>query len=263
MDLGLKDSVALVAASSKGLGKAIAMNMAVEGANVIICARDPETLAQTQQEIKQTNQEVLAVPTDLTDYSQVQDLVQEAISTFGKIDVLVTNCGGPPSGGFLSFSIEDWRKAVDLNLMSTIYLCKEIIPHMRSQNEGGRIIMLTSVAVKQPIEGLILSNVARAGVAGLAKSLANEFGKDNILVNTVLPGYTYTERVEKLSKTLADKQGVEPEEITQRWAKQNTLGRLATPEEIADVVVFLASRKASYLTGTAIQVDGGHAKALL
>ncbi|MFX0113633.1 MAG: SDR family oxidoreductase [Candidatus Hodarchaeota archaeon] len=263
MDLGLKGQVALVAASSKGLGKAIAMGLAKEGVDLVICARKPEKLAQAQQEIKQTGRKVLAVPTDLTDYTQVQDLVNKTITTFGKINILVTNCGGPPSGGFLDFSIEDWRKAIDLNLMSTIYLCKEVIPHMRGKNEGGRIIMLTSVAVKQPIEGLILSNVARAGVTGLAKSLANEFGKDNILVNSVLPGYTYTERVEKLSKALADKQGVEPEDITQGWAKQNAVSRLAAPEEIADVVVFLVSRKASYLTGTAIQVDGGHAKALL
>ncbi|MFW9916788.1 MAG: SDR family oxidoreductase [Candidatus Thorarchaeota archaeon] len=262
MDLGLKGKIALVAASSKGLGKSIALGLAAEGADVIICARDPEMLAQTQQEIKQTGREVLAVPTDLTDYPQVQDLVQKAISTFGRIDILVTNCGGPPSGGFLDFSIAEWQKAIDLNLMSTIYLCKEVLPHMKSQ-QGGKIIMLTSMAVKQPVDGLILSNVSRAGVAGLAKSLANEFGRDHILVNMVCPGYTYTERVEKLIEVLAHKKGVPQSEIVQEWEKQNALGRLAIPSEIANMVVFLASDKAGYLTGTAIQVDGGHAKALL
>ncbi|MFQ5981186.1 MAG: SDR family oxidoreductase [Candidatus Heimdallarchaeota archaeon] len=262
MDLDLNGKVALVAASSKGLGKAIAKGLAKEGADVVICARDAETLTRTQQEIEQTGREVLAVPADLTDYSQVQDLVLKAITAFGKIDILVTNCGGPPSGSFLDFSIEDWRKAIDLNLMSTIYLCREVLPHLRSQGQG-RIIMITSVAVKQPIDGLILSNTVRAGVTGLAKSLANEFGQENILVNSVLPGYTYTDRVEELAKTLADKQGVQSEEIVQGWARQIVTGRLATPDEIANVVLFLASEKASYLTGVALQVDGGHAKGLL
>ncbi|MHA2368605.1 MAG: SDR family oxidoreductase, partial [Candidatus Hodarchaeales archaeon] len=201
-------------------------------------------------------------PTDLREYSQVQELVQKAISAFGRIDILVTNCGGPPSGGFLDFTIADWQKAIDLNLMSTIYLCKEVLPHMKSQ-QGGKIIMLTSVTVKQPIKELILSNVSRAGVAGLAKSLANEFGRDNILVNMVCPGYTYTERVEKLIEVLAEKKSVPQSDVVHEWEKQNALGRLAAPSEIANMVVFLASNKASYLTGTAIQVDGGHAKALL
>jgi 3-oxoacyl-[acyl-carrier protein] reductase len=165
MDLELKDKVALVAASSKGLGKAIAKGLAKEGADVIICARDRETLTQAQQELEQTGRTILAVPTDLREYSQVQELVQKAISAFGRIDILVTNCGGPPSGGFLDFAIADWQKAIDLNLMSTIYLCKEVLPHMKRQ-QGGKIIMLTSVTVKQPIEELILSNVSRAGVAG-------------------------------------------------------------------------------------------------
>lgn len=262
MDLELKDKVALVAASSKGLGKAIAKGLAKEGADVIICARDRERLTQAQQELEQTGRKILAVPTDLREYSQVQELVQKAVSTFGRIDILVTNCGGPPSGGFLDFTIAEWQKAIDLNLMSTIYLCKEALPHMKSQ-QGGKIIMLTSVAVKQPIDGLILSNVSRAGVAGLAKSLANEFGRDNILVNMICPGYTYTERVEKLTEVLAHKKRVLQSDIVHEWEKQNALGRLATPSEIANMVVFLASNKASYLTGTAIQVDGGHAKALL
>ncbi|MFX1532941.1 MAG: SDR family oxidoreductase [Promethearchaeota archaeon] len=263
MDLGLANKIALVAASSKGLGKAVALGLAREGANTIICARNSDTLAATAHEIQQvTGQEVLAVPTDLTDYSQVQNLVSKAIETFGKVDILITNNGGPPSGTFLDFSVEDWKHAIDLNLMSTIYLCKEVIPHMLKQ-KWGRIIMITSVSVKQPLQDLILSNVTRSGVAGLAKSLSNELGKHNILVNQVCPGYTSTERVEQISKALAEKQGTTPEEIIHGWANRNSLGRLATPAEFANVVVFLASSKASHLTGVTIQVDGGLTKSLL
>jgi 3-oxoacyl-[acyl-carrier protein] reductase len=262
MDLVLNDKVALVAASSKGLGRAVAIKLAEEGSNVIICSRNSEKLELVAEEIMNKGRRCLAIPTDLTDYAQVQSLVTKSIQHFGKIDILVTNSGGPPSGEFLDFSIEDWQQAIDLNLMSTIYLCKEVIPYMVQQNDG-RIVMITSISVKQPIKGLILSNVARAGVAGLAKSLSNEFGKNNILVNIVCPGYTQTERVEELAITLASKQGLKPEELKQKWAELNALGRLATPEEFANVVVFLVSEKASHLTGTAIQIDGGLVKSLL
>lgn len=262
MDFELNEKVALVAASSTGLGKAVAIGLAEEGANIIICSRDSDKLKLVYQEIQKMNGRCLAIPTDLTNYSQVKNLVAKSIKHFGKIDILITNCGGPPSGGFLDFSIEDWNLAIDLNLMSTIYLCKEVIPYMVNQNLG-RIIMITSVSVKQPIEGLILSNVARAGVAGLAKSLSNEFGKNNILVNIVCPGYTQTQRVNQLALDLSAEQGLKPEEMIQKWAKLNALGRIATPEEFANVVVFLASERASHLTGTAIQIDGGLVKSLL
>lgn len=262
MDLELNQKVALIAASSKGLGKAVALGLAKEGSDIIICARNKESLTTVAEEIQKIGRKVLAIPTDLTQYSQVQNLVAKSVEYFGKIDILVTNCGGPPSGNFLDFSVEDWKQAIDLNLMSTIYLCKEVIPYMIKHN-AGRIIMITSVAVKQPIQGLILSNVARAGVAGLAKSVSNEFGKNNILVNIVCPGYTQTKRIEQLATALSAEQGIEPDEMIEKWAQQNALGRIATPEEFADVVVFLASEKASHLTGTAIQIDGGLVKALL
>jgi len=261
MDLELEQKVSLNAGSSSGLGKAVAIEMAKEGANVIICARDKKNLSLVAKEIQQMGRKVLAVPTDLTQYSQVKNLVAKGIETFGKIDVLITNCGGPPSGDFLDFSIDEWRYAINLNLMSTIYLCKEVIPHML-ERETGRIIMITSVSVKQPIPGLILSNVARAGVVGLAKSLSNEFGKNNILVNVVCPGYTRTKRVSELAKTVSLKRGVNPEEIIKGWEEQNALGRLATPEEFANVVTFLASGKASHITGVSIQIDGGYVKSI-
>lgn len=262
MDFGLNDKVALVAASSTGLGKAVAIGLAEEGANVIICSKDSDKLKLVSEEIQKRERRCLAIPTDLTIYSQVQALVTRSIEHFGKIDILVTNCGGPSSGEFLDFSIEDWKRAIDLNLMSTIYLCKEVIPYMVNQNNG-RIVMITSVSVKQPIKGLILSNVARAGVAGLAKSLSNEFGKNNILVNIVCPGYTQTQRVEQLATALSAVQGLKREKMIQKWANLNALGRLATPKEFANVVVFLASEGASHLTGTAIQIDGGFVKSLL
>ncbi|UCG03126.1 MAG: SDR family oxidoreductase [Candidatus Heimdallarchaeota archaeon] len=262
MDLRLNGKVALVGASSTGLGKAVALALAEEGTDVIICSRDSDKLRLVSEEIQKKGTKCLAIPTDLTKYSQVQNLVTRSIEYFGKIDILVTNCGGPPSGEFLDFSVDDWKQAINLNLMSTIYLCKEILPYMVKQNDG-RVIMITSVSVKQPIKGLILSNVTRAGVAGLAKSLSNEYGKNNILVNIVCPGYTRTERVEQLAVSLSAKQGLKPVEMIQNWAQLNSLGRLATPEEFANVVVFLASEKASHLTGTAIQIDGGLVKSLL
>ncbi|MHA2243517.1 MAG: SDR family oxidoreductase [Candidatus Hodarchaeales archaeon] len=262
MDLELNQKVALVAASSSGLGKAVAIKLAKEGADIIICSRNSDKLKLVTEEIQKMERRCLAIPTDLTQLSQVQNLVTRSIEYFGKIDILITNCGGPPSGGFLDFSIEDWKQAIDLNLMSTIYLCKKVIPYMIKQ-QAGRIVMITSISVKQPIQGLILSNVARAGVAGLAKSLSNEFGKNNILVNIVCPGYTQTQRVEQLAAVLSAEEGVEPNKMIERWANQNALKRIATPEEFANVVVFLASEKASHLTGTAIQIDGGYVKALL
>lgn len=262
MDLGLKDRVAIVAASSEGLGKAAAFGLAREGAKLALCARTTATLDATAEEIRRrTGVEVLARPLDVTDESAVRGFVQETQQRFGRIDICVTNAGGPPSKPFSATTVQDFRSAVDLNLMSTLYFAREVLPIMQ-ERRWGRLITITSVAVKQPVDGLILSNSVRAAVSGLVKSLANEYGPHNVLVNNVCPGYTATERLVELAETLAKASGVTPAEIEQRWASSTPVRRLGRPEEFADVVVFLASERASFVTGASIAIDGGLVKGL-
>ncbi len=263
MDLGLKDRVAIVTASSKGLGRAVATGLAREGAKVVICARGEEQLTKTAEEIGSlTGSRVLSVRTDVTQHEEVKSLVKKVMEEFDRIDILVCNAGGPPPAEFLELSVEDWREGIELNLMSTIYLIREVVPHMK-RREWGRIINMTSVAVKQPIDGLILSNVTRTAVAGLSKTVSNELARDNVLVNTVCPGYTLTKRVEELAKTRSIKEGVSTEEVFGMWERLIPMGRLGKPEEFANLVVFLASERASYITGVTIQVDGGYVKSIL
>ncbi len=263
MDLELKNKVALVTASSKGLGKAVAFELAREGAKVVICARDKNTLEKTAEEIRNaTGTEVLSVVTDLTKAEDIKNLVKDTITKFARIDILFTNAGGPPPGQFMEFNDEDWKNAFELNLLSVVRLCKEVIPYMQRQG-GGRIIHSTSISVKQPLENLVLSNSLRAGVIGLSKTLANELGPDNILVNAVCPGATATERLENLVKARVEREGISEEDAKRGWTDAIPLGRLGTPEEFANLVVFLASEKASNITGTAIQVDGGFYKGIL
>ena len=262
MDLGLRDRVAIVAASSRGLGKAVAMGLAGEGAKLAICARGREELMKTADEIASaTGASVLPVQTDVTVYVEVKSLVAEALREFGRIDILVCNAGGPPPASFLEVSPEKWRAGIELNLMSTISLIREVVPHMRKRR-WGRIINMTSVAVKQPIDGLILSNVVRTGVVALSKTLSNELAGDNILVNAVCPGYTRTERLEQLAEARAREKNVSRDEVFLAWEEAVPMGRLGTPEEFASLVVFLASERASYITGVTIQVDGGYVKGL-
>jgi 3-oxoacyl-[acyl-carrier protein] reductase len=257
MDLGLKDRVAIVTAASRGLGRAIAEGLAHEGAHVVICARTPELLTRTAEEIHaRTGSAVIAIPADVTRETDVARLVAHTCDRFGRIDVLVCNAGGPPSGAFLNFSPDDWRQAFELNMLSTIMLCRAVVPQMKQQR-WGRIINITSMAAKQPIDGLILSNSVRPGVHGFAKSLARDLAADNITVNCVCPGYTRTERLIELAEQIALREGVRPEDVYRRWENMIPMKRLAEPRELADLVVFLASERASYITGTSIQVDGG------
>ena len=262
MDLGLKDRIALVAASSQGLGKAVAMGLAREGAKLVLCARTASTLEATAAEIRAgTGVEVLARAVDVTDADAVRAFVAETAARFGRIDICVANAGGPPTKSFAETTLADWEAAARLNLMSTVCLAKETLPLMQ-QRRWGRFIAITSITVKQPVDGLVLSNAVRAGVSGLVKSLANEYGPSNVLVNSVCPGYTATARLIDLSGRLAARDGVTTDEIEGRWAAQTSLRRLGQPEEFATLVVFLASERASYITGASIQVDGGFVKGL-
>jgi len=262
MDLGLRGRVAIVTGSSQGIGKAIALGLSQEGARVTICARNEKQLNETAKEIESTTGvQVYAVQTDLTKDDDIRRLVAKTSEVFGRIDVLVNNTGGPPLSTFLETSEDRWKRAADLLLMSVVTTCLEVIPHMQ-ERKWGRIINMTSFAAKQPAERLILSNALRAGILGLTKTLSNELAEDGILVNAVCPGRTLTRRVEELAKAQAKTTGKTCEEIIKGWESQIPLKRLAQPKEIADLVVFLASERASYITGAVFQVDGGVIKGL-
>ncbi len=257
MDLGLANKIGIVVAASKGLGKAVAFRFAREGMRVAICARDESVLRATAQEISSlTHTEVLPIRADVTRSDDIKNLVAETVKRFGGIDVLVTNAGGPPPGNFFAFDDSAWEQAFYLTFMSVVRLCREAIPHMQKRG-AGRIINIASVSVKQPIENLILSNSLRLAVVGLAKSLANELAPWKITVNTVCPGPTQTERMEQLLRASGD-----IEEARRFWTKDIPMGRMGKPEELADLVAFLASENARYITGTVIQVDGGLVKGI-
>jgi 3-oxoacyl-[acyl-carrier protein] reductase len=263
MDLGLKGRAAIVAAASTGLGFAVAKELAQEGADVAICARTAASLEQAAAKIKQAaGREPFWQALDVTDAAAVQQFVDAVEKRFGRVDICVTNAGGPPAKKFLEISLEEWRAAVNLTLMSAVYFAREVLPRMRKKR-WGRLLTITSVSVKQPIEGLLLSNSLRAAVTGLARTLANEFGPDGITVNNVAPGYTTTERLNELADKLAHDSGASREKIFESWSAQVPLGRLARPEEFATVVAFLASERASYINGVTITVDGGWVKSLL
>ncbi len=262
MDLGLKNRVALVAASSQGIGLATAEAFASEGCRVAMCARSQQALTAAAEKIrKRHTAEVFAEACDVTDAAAVERLVAAVAERFGGVDICVTNAGGPPAKGFLATTSDDWRRAIEANLLSAVYFARNVIPHMQGKR-WGRIITLTSITTRQPVADLVLSNAVRTAVVGLVKSLANEFGKDGILVNNVGPGFTATERLKELAKSRSTASGKTEQEIFAGWAADAPLKRLGEPREIADTIVWLASERASYVTGQTVLVDGGMYKGL-
>jgi 3-oxoacyl-[acyl-carrier protein] reductase len=244
------------------LGKAIARALGREGARLALCARTPSRLQSAAEEIRRdTGAELIAHVVDVTMREQVCQFVAAVVERYGRLDICVANAGGPPAKTFAEIRIEEWRQAADLNLMSTVYLASETLPLMQRQG-WGRFLTITSVGVKQPLPNLVLSNAIRSAVSGLVKTLSNEYGRFGVLVNNICPGYTATARFRELVEKTARNQGVEPHEIEQRWAEQTALGRVGRPEECADLVVFLSSERASYITGASIAVDGGLVKGI-
>ncbi len=259
MNLGLDGKVALVCGASRGIGRAIADELAAEGASVAVCSRDADRLNAAAAEI---GTDVLAIPADLSEPGEGTRVVQATEERFGRVDILVANTGGPPAGTHDTLTLEDWDRATALLLRSTVELSTAALGGMKDRG-WGRILAVTSVAVKQPVDNLILSNSLRAAVTGYAKTLAREVAKDGITVNTILPGYTATERVTELNQANAAREGVGVEEVQARLEASIPMGRLAEPEEFAALAVFLASERAGYLTGGSFAVDGGWLRGLL
>jgi 3-oxoacyl-[acyl-carrier protein] reductase len=263
MNLNIENRVALVCGSSSGLGLAIATTLADEGATVALNGRNPERLSRAAQEVAKTARgRVDAFQADVSIPAEVDELVTCVADRLGPVDILVCNAGGPPAIPFRDAPGESWLSALELNLLSTINLCRAVVPAMQSRN-WGRIVCLTSVAAKQPLGNLILSTTARAGVLGFAKSLADEVAADGITVNSVCPGYMRTERVDELIDRLADQRGVPRETVHTELVAAIPMGRMGHPVELGAAVAFLASEAASYITGVALQIDGGFVRSIL
>jgi 3-oxoacyl-[acyl-carrier protein] reductase len=261
MELGLKGKVALVAAASRGLGRASARALAREGARLVVCSRSRERIEEAAREIvAASGVEVVPVQADVRSYEDIRRFVATARDRFGRVDILVTNAGGPRPGRFADMSDEDWWEAWNLTFMSVVRLVREALPLMP---EGGSIINIVSTSVKQPIENLVLSNTVRPAVIGLAKSLSLELAPRGIRVNNVLPGAFLTDRMRELMGGEAEREGVSFEEVVARRARTVPLGRVGQPEELGDLVAFLASERASYITGVSIQIDGGIVRFIL
>jgi len=261
MELNLKGKSALVVASSQGLGKAIAEQLVQEGANVMITSRNEEKLNEVARQLDELNKgRVSFVKADITRKEDIEKLVRQTVETFGTIDLLVNNAGGPPAGTFETFSDEDWYRAFELNLLSFVRIIREALPYLKKR--GGKIINIASSSIKEPIPGLLLSNTFRTGIVGLTKTLAVELAPYNILINTVAPGRIATERVAFLDQLNAEKLGITKEEVEERVKNNIPLGRYGTPEEFAKVVTFLLSDANTYMTGQSFVVDGGMVKAI-
>lgn len=257
MDLGLVGKVALVAAASQGLGRAVALELSREGAKVAICSRDEDRVKEAAQAISsETGGEVLPIRADVTKHEDVKAFVAKAVEAFGRADILVTNAGGPPPGGFDDVGDDHWYSTFDLTFLSAVRLIRECLPYMK-RKKWGRIILMTSLSVKQPIDNLILSNAVRLAVVGLGKSLARELAPYNITVNMTGPGFIATARLKELFEARARREGTTPEDVEADIVKTIPMGRLGEPREMGELVAFLASERASYITGAHIQIDGG------
>ena len=262
MNTGLKDRVAIVVAASQGLGRATAEALAAEGARLAICSRNEKNLQATAAALREKFKgDVFCQTLDVIDEKGIKRFVEAVAQKYGRIDVCVTNAGGPPAKGFLATNTDEWHKAFDMNLLSTIHFVRETLPHMQRAH-WGRILAITSVAVRQPLPDLVYSNVVRAGVLGLMRSLANEFGSEGITFNNVAPGYTATERLKDFAHHRAQQAGLETKDILGGWGKETAAGRVAQPGEIADAIVFLASERACHDHRTNLAGDGGSYKGL-
>lgn len=262
MDFGLKDRVALVAAASRGIGFAAARELAREGARLFLCSRDERRASEAAEQIhKETDANVAGIRADVTNGVETEAFVRLALERAGRVDICVTNAGGPPATVFADTDMDMFRQAFELNALSAIRLAKLVLPGMRAQ-KWGRIINITSISVKQPVEGLLLSNTVRAGLTGWAKTVSNEVAADGVTVNSVAPGYTLTERQDELAVARGKATGKTKQEMIDSWASQTPMRRMASPEEIAAAIAFLASERASYITGVTLQVDGGWVRGL-
>ena len=263
MDLGLNNKVAIVAAASRGIGFACARELAREGARVFLCSRDAQHASEAAQRIHQeTGADAAGIACDVRNEVEVEGFINLATERGGQIDICITNAGGPPAKTFAETELDVFREAFELNALSAIRFAKLVLPGML-QRKWGRIINITSVSVKQPIDGLLLSNTVRAGLTGWAKTVSNEVAAQGVTVNNVAPGYTLTERQDELAKVRGQAAGKSKQEIIESWALQAPIRRMAQPEEIAAAVAFLASERASYITGVTLAVDGGWVKSLL
>jgi 3-oxoacyl-[acyl-carrier protein] reductase len=257
METGLRDRVAIVAASSQGIGRATALALAAEGTHLALCARHSDALEHVAEEARRVHGVSVYTDTfDVADDLRVRQFVEAVHRQFGRIDVCVTNAGGPPAKPFLDTAMTEWDSAYQLNLRSIVSFAQAVLPYMQ-QRRWGRIVTITSVAVKQPVPELVLSNAVRAGVLGLVRSLATQFGPDNITINNVGPGYTATARMKELAESRARAAGAGAADYETQIAEGIPFRRLAQPEEVADAIVWLASERASYVTGQTVLVDGG------
>jgi len=253
MDLGIQGRVAMVAAASKGLGKAAAAALLKEGCKVSICGRDAASLDAARAELGGA---VLAVPCDVTKPADLEAWHQATLQAFGQVDILVTNTGGPPAATFQDLTEAQWESGVQSTLMNAVRLSRLVLPGMR-ERKWGRIVHITSLVAKQPVPLLTISSALRAGLSALTKTMATEFGADNILVNALLPGHVLTDRQVHLGEVRSQKEGITLDQYFEKAAAEIPMARMGRPEEIGDVIAFLCSERASYLTGASLQVDGG------